>query len=132
MSARRDKRKQGRLVIAGAIVAMALLLGWCGRGWFGGGDGNAPPGDSAQSPPRAETTEQADARCEIRVDATGLYLNGARSAVPEAVAACKQHGEAHVLITGDAVYGTVQQLEAGLSEADIRVFEAQRKSAGAP
>lgn len=114
-------------MLAGAIVALALSLGWCGRGWFGAGDGAAED-DGAATPPATatETEEPTASRCRLRVDARGVFLDGERVAVSDAVDACAALGEADLVVTGDAVYGTVQSLEAALTEAGVRVYRARR------
>ena len=136
----RDKRRRLRnLLIVAAIVVLALLLGWCGRGWFGGGSSGT---SAAKHEPRSLTDQSvpqstADAaprpsRCQIRLDATGVSIAGAVASIDDVLARCRPAGEAEVLVTGDAVYGTVEQTTAALETAGIRVLFTQRPAPREP
>jgi len=129
MSERRPKRRRSRLIVAGVVIAVALLLGWCGRGWFGGGSKGSDRATKAAEPPAeakdAKEAKPASARCQLRVDASGVLANGDRVAIADAVAACKPLGEVELVVTGDAAYGTVQELEKALSDAGVRVYSAR-------
>lgn len=121
---KKDKRRSRTSLIAAALVALAVWLGWCGRGYFlGGGD----PGLGVEKQePRPATADATRARCLLRVDAQGITIAGDRVDLPTAIARCQPAGEAELTVTGDARFGTVDELRADLEHAGIRVFEAKR------
>ena len=128
MAKKKKKKSRLRLLILAALVIAALLLGWCGRGWLGGGKS----GDERKATTKAKIQPAAalplDAgpapRCRLRVDKVGIQLNGAPSTIPGAVAGCKAPGEAELVVTGEAKYGTVEALKKELGSAGIRIYSA--------
>jgi hypothetical protein len=62
-------------------------------------------------------------RCRLRLDASGLTLDGRTSTVEDAVSACKKAGGAELTPTGDAVYGQLQKVREALDRAGVEVFE---------
>lgn len=134
MSRRRQQRSTGgRLFIwafvLGILVA-ALLYVRCGEG-LGFGPGGGAGGDDDHDQAKQETTGgevrpavgEPVRRCQLRVDATGVALDGKPAEIDAAVAACKQAGGgAELIITGDAVYGTQEELKAALDRAGVPVL----------
>ncbi len=121
----RRRRRIGRLLFwllaIGAIVA-AIMLVRCGGGW-GFGDGKGLGGGKGKGPGAGAATGTASgvmapARCQLRVDATGVSLDGKLISIPAAVAACKTTTGADVLIT-DALQGTWDELRAALDAAGV-------------
>lgn len=118
------KRRSRTSLIAAALVALAVWLGWCGRGYFlGGGD---PGLGVEEQQPRPATADAAPARCVLRVDSQGITVAGDRVDLPTAIARCQPSGEAELTVTGDARFGTADDLRAALERANIRVYEAKR------
>jgi hypothetical protein len=144
VSDRKNKEKPRRLrtLVLLAILAalvLAVLYVRCGHGFgLGGGGGSglspgsgtgsgtaigsgpasAAPKDAAPAPGDAAPP----AHCALRIDATGITLAGAPATQDAAVAACKSAGAADVLVTGDAVQGTWDQLRASLTAAGVSVY----------
>jgi hypothetical protein len=129
--AKKKKKKKLRLLILGGLVAAAILLGWCGRGWLGGGDSGDERKKADEAKVRPAVAVAVDAgsapRCRLRVDKAGVHLNGAVSSVEAVVAACKAVGEAELLVTGEAKYGSVEELKDALEKAGVRIFTAGAK-----
>tara|TARA_R110002096_G_scaffold436038_2_gene665820 strand:- start:87540 stop:88007 length:468 start_codon:yes stop_codon:yes gene_type:complete len=127
-----QKKRTAKTAAGGALLALFLLFGWCGRGLF---FGDGKPGDESaehiakESAETAADTQANDAgmapRCAIRVDAVGVQLGGEAAEVSAILVACKARGEADLTVTGDAKFGTADELRAALSAAGIRVFEAK-------
>jgi hypothetical protein len=61
-------------------------------------------------------------RCKLRLDSTGLSLDGRPSAVDEAVAECKKDGGAELTVTGDALFGEREKLRQALTRGGVEVF----------
>jgi hypothetical protein len=127
-----QKKRRLRWAIIGAAVVAALLLGWCGRGWFGGGSS----GDEAASkkkdgeirPVMSSTTDAGKvARCRVRIDENGITVDGATVSVAAAVEACRASGEAELVTTGLAKYGTVEALDEALGGAGVKVYRVGSK-----
>ena len=70
----------------------------------------------------ARRTDAAPPRCQLRVDGEGVALDGRPASVAEAVTACTAAGAADVLVTGDAVQGTWDELRAALDGAGVKTF----------
>jgi hypothetical protein len=132
MSRRRQQRSTGgRLVIwafvLGLLVA-ALMYLRCGEG-FGFGPGGGDDGDDKSDKDEATRDEVRPAvggeparRCQLRVDAEGVTIDGKKAEVDAAVAACKTAGGAELTATGDAKYGTVEELKAALERESVPVL----------
>jgi hypothetical protein len=124
------RRKVARLGVAAAAVAAAVLLGpWkrCGAElglWPGGAPGTGEPDvpKGAVGPEGAPGTEAPRPRCKVRLDASGLTLDGAASDQAAVVTACKAAGGADVVVTGDAVQGAWDGLRVALIDAGVEVY----------
>lgn len=128
MSRRRERRSTGgRLFIwafvLGLLVA-ALLYLRCGEGLgFGPGGGDDDDGHADKKQELRPAVSEPVGRCQLRVDARGVTLDGKPSEIDGAVAACKQAGGgAELVITGDAVYGVQEELKAALDRAGVPVL----------
>jgi len=130
---KRRFRKLFVLAVIAGLIALAILYGVCGGGFgFGGGgstglgkgtgtaSGTAPVSDAAPSP--APTSDATIARCDLRVDTSGIHVDGKAVDEAGAVAACKVAGAADVLVTGDAVQGTWDHLRAALDAAGVATY----------
>jgi hypothetical protein len=58
--------------------------------------------------------------CRLRLSADGLTVNGARSDIAGAVAACDRHKRADLVVTGGARWGDHRALVEALYQAGIR------------
>lgn len=124
---KKNKKSRLRLLILGGVVIAALLLGWCGRGYFGGGksgDEHATKDKAKIRPAVAVPVDAGLTRCRVRVDSKGVHLNGAAVAIDELVATCKKTGEAELVVTGDAKFGAVEELQTKLGAAGVRIYSA--------
>jgi hypothetical protein len=113
-------RKRGLLVwgaIAG-LIALAIMYWRCGGGFgIGGGDGlGGGEGDTV----KATAVDAGVKRCQLRLAAAGITVDGKAMSQAEAVAACKQAGGAEVVVTGDARQGDWDALRSALGEAGVR------------
>jgi len=133
MSAKqRERRRVPRLLVWGAIaaaIALAILYATCGHGFGLGGGGSTGvargSGSGVAPAPVMDHAIAIDAtppRCQLRVDARGISLDGALTTEDAAIAACKTAGAADVLVTGDAVVGTWDHLHAALDAASVATF----------
>lgn len=129
MSRRRQQRGTGgRLVIwafvLGLLVA-ALMYLRCGEG-LGFGPGGGDEDDHGRADEKQEVrpaVSEPVRRCQLRVDAKGVTLDGKPSEVDAAVEVCKQAGGgAELVITGDAVYGIQEELKSALDKAGVPVL----------
>jgi hypothetical protein len=125
--------RRGRLtpwVLVAGLIAAALFYLRCGDGLgFGRGDGT---GTGARKDESSRTDRPATAtgavaagaagRCQLRLDATGLHLDGATATTEKAVRACKAAGGAELVATGDAVFGELERVRAALDAAGVSVF----------
>jgi hypothetical protein len=123
-----EKRARRRKVMwlgvwAGLIIAAVLYLR-CGKGWGTGGGGEGEGSGSSTSTSTSTSTK----RCQIRIDATGITVDGKGANRDTAVEVCRQTGGAELLVTGDARHGDVMALQAALSTAkiDTLVHDASR------
>jgi hypothetical protein len=108
-----------------AAIVLAILFVRCGGGWglgLGGGKGRGVAtgkGDGEGTGKARPAADRAPLRCQVRVDGTGLSLDGKPSSIPAAVTACKATAGADVLVAGDARQGTWDELRAALDAAGI-------------
>jgi hypothetical protein len=123
------RRKVARLGVAAAAVAAAVLLApWkrCGAElgfWPGGAPGTGEPDRPKGAVGEGTAGDQAPrSRCKVRLDASGLRLDGAASEQAAVVTACKAAGGADVVVTGDAVQGAWDGLRVALLEAGVEVY----------
>jgi len=122
------RQRRRRRLFAAAVIAVliiALLAIRCGGGFglgggagLGGGRGGAGTGSGSATTP---------ARCQLRVDATGVTVDGKPATPAAAVAACR--GGADVVVTGDARQGTWDELARALAAAGVATAV---RGAGAP
>lgn len=128
-----NKKRRLRWMIAGGAVAAALLLGWCGRGWFGGGGSGDEADDAEQQgeirPAMAAPPVDAGKapRCRVRIDEAGATVGGQVATAEEVIAACTPSGEAELVTTGLARYGTVEAIEKALEGAGVRIYRVGTK-----
>jgi hypothetical protein len=129
MSRRRQQRGAGGRLLIWAFVLGLLVAGLmylrCGEG-LGFGPGGGDDGDHGRADQKEEVRPAVGEpvrRCQLRVDAKGVTLDGKPSEVDGAVKACKEAGGgAELVITGDAVYGTQEELKTALDKAGVPVL----------
>ncbi|MCC6527489.1 MAG: hypothetical protein IT373_32885 [Polyangiaceae bacterium] len=132
------------LLLAAAAIA-GLVLGWfrCGgAGWFGGGQGtstgsaSAATDGSAAAVASAAPSETPAGPCALRLDATGLTLDGRAVTPAQALAACRPAGEAILHVVGDTPFGAFERLRDELERGGVRVTtrspRAEASAAPAP
>lgn len=137
----RRRGRVGRLLFwmfAIAAIVAVFLIAKCGGG-FGFGKGGMGLGKgrslSSGSGPGAGTgagtgSAAAPARCMVRVDGTGITVEGKPASVAEVVTACKAAtAGADVIVAGDARQATWEELRAALDAAGIASLI---RGAGAP
>jgi hypothetical protein len=99
------------VIIGGGALLVWLLLR--GRGWLIArgqlGDGKA-------------TIAPAGSPCRVRLDATGIELDGARADLTKMVARCRAAGVAEVTATGAAIVGEIGEVLRALREAGVTVL----------
>ena len=124
-------QRRGRLtpwVLVAGLVAAAVLYLRCGDGFgFGRGDGKGDGKGEVKKKPAGDATGVlggAAIRCQLRLDAAGLHVDGAAAAssVEDAVRACKAAGGAELVATGDAVFGELEKVREALDQAGVSVF----------
>jgi hypothetical protein len=108
-----DRRRMRRRLLAlttllAAAIAAAMYLR-CGSGFGTGGKG---PGEGGTT--KTVTTSDAAVRCQLRLTATGITVDGKAATREEAIAACKSKTGADVLITGDSRQGDWDELRGAL------------------
>ncbi|MBU1070021.1 hypothetical protein KJ975_10685, partial [Myxococcota bacterium] len=123
-------------VLIGIALLLLFVLTWknCRQG-IGLGGSPAPRNErqndpanamAPNAPSMAVPSMEAQAPCQIRVDAVGILVNGKTADTPQAaVTACAPSRRAVILVTGDAVYGQVEQLEQALRAAQIEIQRQQ-------
>ncbi|MCB9571980.1 MAG: hypothetical protein H6709_07790 [Kofleriaceae bacterium] len=131
MTTTKPRRRWGRLLVLVALVAaivLALLYLRC-RGGFGlGGGSDSGSGKAKQAvdvpaaPTAAAGVDAGAPRCQVRLDAEGLTLDGARAEPAAVVAACKAAGAADVVVTGAARFGAWEQLRDQLAAEGVETF----------
>jgi len=123
-----------------AMVAAAIMYLRCGDELgFGGGDGSSvgsgdgkadvakgdrsdEPGEKSDVRPAVGSAARKRARCELRLDAGGLSLDGSPTGLEKAVKECKDAGGAELTVTGDALFGESEKVRKALDEAGVEVF----------
>lgn len=105
----------------GTALAIALGLGGGALTWYLQRDDRvassprpvAPSSGSSGEPPRIA------APCTLKLDASGLTIDGARTDVPSAVARCKANGKAELALSSDAPAAIHAQLTSALFAAGV-------------
>jgi hypothetical protein len=128
MADRNDQNTTGRTVAIVGGGALLLLLLLRGKGWGLGdarddqrsGEGTAPDGSVAPT------------RCEVRIDADGIALDGTPADLAIVIERCRAAGEADVRATGAAITGIVAHVIQALQDAGVRVWASAelRETAG--
>ncbi|HUQ08238.1 MAG TPA: hypothetical protein VM261_37345 [Kofleriaceae bacterium] len=133
--------RMGRLLfwaIAIAAIVAVFLIARCGGGFgfgkgglgVGGGSSKGVLGQQGSGTGTGTGREVAPARCMVRVDGTGIQIDGKPSTVDEVIAACKvATAGADVVVAGDARQGTWEELRAAL---DANGIASLVRGAGAP
>lgn len=123
MSKQQPRRSRlAPLAVIGALIALALLLFRCGpRLGLGGDDGDDPDPGAARTV-AAPIADAAPARCQVRLAAAGLSVDGRTVEPAAAIEACRAAGAADVIVTGDARQGDWDALRAGLEGAGVELF----------
>ena len=135
-----DRRRMRRrllvwLLVLAALVVAALYL-TCGRGFgLGGkgkgeGSGSGPGSGEGSVSPLMSAVDAGPRRCEVRVAASGITVDGKPATVAEAVTACKTATAAEVLVTGGARQGDWEDLKAAFDGAGIQILRVEPKGAG--
>ena len=99
-------------VVVVAAVAFAIYFLSC--------SGKGEPGISASS--SSATGSSAPKRCDVRVAATGITVDGKPATRAEAVTLCKNRPGADVVVTGDARQGDWDDLRAAFDASGIAVY----------
>jgi len=120
LAKRQRRRKWMTLGVVAALIALAVVYLRCGRGWGIGGDGEGSGSGSGMGV--VSSHDAGVSRCEIRVTAAGISVDGKPMKKHEAVAACRKRAAADVVVTGDAREGDWDELRAALEAAHIEVF----------
>lgn len=116
MAAERERNGAGKWVVGGVGVA-ALLYLLLRHGTGGSGNGAASSGKSGEP-------AVAPRPCRVRIDQSGLQLDGAPADLPTTVASCRAAGAADVTATGAAIVGTIAEVVRALREAGVTVRAA--------
>jgi hypothetical protein len=113
------------LLLAAAVVALVMVL------HFGAGPGLGlgPSGDPGSG---AAAAAPAPRRCALRLDATGLTVDGKPAERAAAIATCATAGGADVVVTGSARQGAWDELRQGLAQAGVPAFVRGRAAPAAP
>jgi hypothetical protein len=118
---RQRRRKLMLLLVWGALIVAAVLYLRCGRGWGlgGGGDGSGGSAAIGSSTSAATSTGTGDKRCQVRVSADGVALDGKPATGKQIISACKS---VDVIVTGDAQEGAWKQLCLALDAAHLSMI----------
>jgi hypothetical protein len=128
MSPKREK-KRGRPVLLVSLcgVLAAILYLRCDDGLgllerVGLVDPEEPPSATIDAAPPAVDDARIE-RCRLRLDGAGLTLGGEPVELDDAVEACRAAGAADLVVTGDATFGTFEEVRAALEEAGVEVYQ---------
>ena len=114
-----DKNKTGKTIAIVGGGALLFLLLFRGRG-FGlggsGGDGRAGNGDAGSA--------TRSAPCKVRIDASGIEVDGVPADVATTTEVCRAAGSAEVRATGAAITGVIAEVVHALKEAGVDVWAA--------
>jgi len=124
MAERDHTDSTGRTVAIVGGGALLLSLLWHGKGWSVGkrdddgrsaGDAHGVGTGASASPPPP---------CRVRIDGSGLQLDGAPADLPTVTDRCRAAGSAEVRATGAAITGVVAAVVQTLQAAGVRVYAA--------
>jgi len=108
----------------GTTIALAVGLGAGALVWHLT-RGNAPP-RPASSPRTSSEPPRNAAPCSVKLDTTGLTVEGAPADVAAAVARCRANGRAEVVLAGDASADPWPiRCSSGLSQRDLETLGGQ-------
>jgi hypothetical protein len=99
-------------IVVVAVVGYAIYYLLTHRG---GGDAIVASGTGSGS-------SDAPKRCDVRVAAAGISVDGKPATQVEAVAACKGRPGADVVVTGDARQGDWDDLRAAFDASGIAIY----------
>jgi len=118
----RKRRWWWWLVIAALAVLAFLFLRCAGIGFGGPGDG----ADDRQTPQTLSATnpEAGAARCQVRIDADGLSLAGARAEIAAVIDKCAAGID--LAVTGNARFGDVEAFRKAAAAARIDLLDRPR------
>ena len=120
---RRMRRKFAFWTSALGLAVLAVMYVTCGRGFGIGGKGEGSgSGRGSGSGSVVAIADAGPQRCQIRVTADGIAVDGMKMTRDEAVAACKVTTGADVVVTGDARQGDWDALKAALDAAGVALF----------
>lgn len=137
-------RRRGRLgrllfwAVAIAAVVAVFLIARCGGGFgfgkgglgVGGGSSKGVLGERGTGAGTGTGSAAAPARCMVRVDGSGIAMDGKPATVDEVIAACKRAtAGADVIVAGDARQATWEELRTAL---DANGIASLVRGAGAP
>jgi hypothetical protein len=131
-----------------AMVAAAIMYLRCGDEFGLGGSTGGSVGDGKQGEAERDRGDQPGdgksdirpaagsgaaakqrLRCELRLDASGLTLDGEPATPKEAADECKKVG-AELTVTGDAKFGESEKVRKALDEAGVEVFVREGAAPG--
>jgi hypothetical protein len=134
-----DRRQIRRKLFFWALLVTAIVLAalylTCGQGFGLGGKGKGKGAGSGAGPGSVQPllsppVDAGPIRCEVRVAANGITVDGKPATVDEAVAACKDAIGTDVLVTGGARQGDWEDLKAAFERAGIRYQRVEPGSTG--
>src|SRR5258706_6871599 len=104
-----DRRQQRRKLgfwggVAALLTAAALYLR-CGQGWGLGGGGIGTGSGKGSGTGFGSGLSLGPNRCQIRVEAGKILLDGKPATRAQTVEACRRTAGADVVVTGDARHG---------------------------
>lgn len=103
----------GRGVLGVGIgFALYLLVSNLGFGGRGAGRDDHAPVPPAPVPPRPS-------RCTIRIDSTGIFVDGKAMTPAQVVKACEGVPDVELVVTGGARQGSLDEVEGALRAAGI-------------
>ena len=120
----KQQRRRKLLVVGviGTVLVLAFLYLRCGAGWGLGGGGKGKgegKGQGVADVKHAGTPDAGPRRCLLRIDSTGLALDGKPTTQEAAIAACRDAGRAELVVVGDALTGAFEALEQALDDAKV-------------
>lgn len=124
---RRTRRRLMLWTLFLGALAAAILYMRCGGGWGLGGAGKGAGSGGGSVAPLLTPVDAGPRRCEVRIAASGISVDGKPASVQDAVAACKPTMGAAVLVTGGAKQGDWEDLKAAFDVAGIEVARVEPK-----